>query len=80
MTSNDLVLPFNIRRMTFLKAPQKGQEYLCLTQKTASAEETNTYQLHLVDADGNVFIKVEDFQMVRVTKLEKEYQVLDRFK
>jgi hypothetical protein len=80
MTSNDLVLPFNIRRMTFYKAPQKGQEYLCLTQKTVAGEETNTYQLHLVDTDGNVYIKVEDFQMVRVTKLEKEYQVLDRFK
>lgn len=51
---------------------------MCITRKKASREETNTYDLTLTDAQGNVFIKVTGFEMVKLTRLAPEDRITDK--
>ena len=46
-------------------------------RKTRTLEKTNEYQLELVDPDGKLFIRVENFEMVKVDRLPKKYHILD---
>jgi len=75
LTTSRTVLPFRINTMTFFKPVEKHTDYLCITQKKASGEETNTYDLFLTDMSGNVFIKVEGFEMVKLTRLAPEDRI-----
>ncbi|MBI9088008.1 MAG: SDR family NAD(P)-dependent oxidoreductase [Desulfobacterium sp.] len=74
-TSSQTVLPYDIKTMKFYQKPEKDQEYYCLTTKTASDKETNTYQLQLVDKEGNLFVEVIDFKMVKLNKLAQEDRI-----
>ncbi|MBW2011264.1 MAG: SDR family NAD(P)-dependent oxidoreductase, partial [Deltaproteobacteria bacterium] len=80
ITTNVLVLPYKIASLKFYRPMEKNREYLCLTRKTSSDEETNTYQLEMIDDEGNLYVKLEDFEMVKISKLEKEFQILDRIR
>jgi len=53
----------------------KEREYYCLTKKSDSDKETNTYQLQLVDKEGNLYIEVIDFKMVKLNKLAQEDRI-----
>jgi hypothetical protein len=77
MSTNLIVLPFAIARMRFLRPVQKGAPYLCITEKTTHGEETNTYQLRLVDEAGELYVTIEDFQMVQVDRLAPEDRILE---
>jgi NAD(P)-dependent dehydrogenase (short-subunit alcohol dehydrogenase family)/acyl carrier protein len=79
-TTNNLVLPYKINRMTVHRRVVKGDSYYCLTRKTADSKETNTYQLDLVDKNGNLFIRIQDFQMVKLSTLDPQYRITDRLK
>ncbi|MFH1154354.1 MAG: SDR family NAD(P)-dependent oxidoreductase [Pseudomonadota bacterium] len=74
-TTSITVLPYRIRRITFFQTPEKHREYLCITTRTESGDETNTYQLKLTDRQGNLFIEVEDFQMVKLNTVEEPFRV-----
>ena len=76
MTTNIIVLPYAIGRMRFYRPLAKGTPYLCITEKTDQGEETNTYQLRLVDAAGRLHMAIDDFQMVQVDRLAGEDQIL----
>jgi hypothetical protein len=78
LTTSRTVLPFRINTMTFFKPVEKHTDYLCITQKKASGEETNTYDLFLTDMSGNVFIKVTGFEMVKLTRLAPEDRITDK--
>jgi hypothetical protein len=78
LTTSRTVLPFRINTMTFFKPVEKHTDYLCITQKKASGEETNTYDLFLTDMSGNVFIKVTGFEMVKLTRLAPEDRIADQ--
>ncbi len=78
LTTSRTVLPFRIASMTFFKPVEKCTDYLCITRKKASGEETNTYDLFLTDLSGNVFIKVTGFEMVKLTRLAPEDRITDR--
>jgi hypothetical protein len=78
LTTSRTVLPFRINTMTFFKPVEKHTDYLCITQKKASGEETNTYDLFLTDMSGNVFIKVTGFEMVKLTRLAPEDRIVDQ--
>ena len=58
--------------MRFYRPLAKGRPYLCITEKTAQGEETNTYQLRLVDETGRLYMAIDDFQMVQVDRLSEE--------
>jgi len=42
-----------------------------------SGEETNTYNLKLVDKKGNVFVEVDSFEMVKLNRLDPEDRIVD---
>jgi len=77
MSTSMIVLPYRIGTMSFIRPIERGDEYLCITRKTRSLEKTNEYQLELVDPDGKLFIRVENFEMVKVDRLPEKYQILD---
>ncbi len=79
-TTSRTVLPFKIKTLKFHKNPEKYQEYYCITEKTASEEETNTYQLTLADKNGNVYISIKDFQMVKLNKLDEKDRIDHKIK
>jgi len=78
MSTNVIVLPYAIRRMVFHRPLPPGQAFLCLTERTLEGSETNTYQLRLVDAEGGLYLTIEDFQMVQLETLAPEHRILDR--
>jgi 3-hydroxymyristoyl/3-hydroxydecanoyl-(acyl carrier protein) dehydratase len=77
MSTNLIVLPYTIGRMRFYKPLQKETPYLCITEKTTQGEETNTYQLRLVDTEGLLHVAIDDFEMVQVDQLAEENQILN---
>ncbi len=78
LTTSRTVLPFRIASMTFFAPVEKHTDYLCITQKKASGEETNTYDLFLTDMSGKVFIKIIEFEMVKLTRLAPEDRIADQ--
>ena len=74
-TTSRTVLPFKIKTLKFYKDVKKNTEYFCVTQKKASGEETNTYNLHLVDKKGNVYIEITSFEMVKINRLDPEDRI-----
>jgi len=78
LTTSRTVLPFRIASMTFFAPVKRHTDYLCITQKKASGEETNTYDLTLTDMSGNVFIKVTGFEMVKLARLAPEDRIAGR--
>ncbi|MCP4162000.1 MAG: SDR family oxidoreductase, partial [Deltaproteobacteria bacterium] len=80
LSTNFTVLPYKIKKLRLLQKAIKGEEYYCLTRKTDEGEETNTYQLDLVDKQGKLYIQVKDFQMVKLQRLAEEHRILDRVK
>ena len=77
-TSSRTVLPYKIKSLKFYRDVEKNREYFCITQKKASGEETNTYDLTLIDKKGNVFIEVDSFEMVKLNRLDPEDRIIDR--
>jgi malonyl CoA-acyl carrier protein transacylase len=76
-TTNMTVLPFKIESLKLYKDVLKNEEYYCITEKINSGEETNTYNLKLVDKKGNLFIEVSSFGMVKINQLAKEDRILE---
>ncbi|HKK91571.1 MAG TPA: SDR family NAD(P)-dependent oxidoreductase [Desulfobacteraceae bacterium] len=74
-TTSQTVLPYRIGSLKFYRAVEKNTPYYCITTKTGSSEETNTYQLKLCRQDGTVLIGVEDFEMVRLNMLEEQDRI-----
>jgi hypothetical protein len=64
--------------MRFYRPVRRGVPYLCITEKSRQGEETNTYQLRLVDEAGQLYVAIDDFQMVQVDRLAPEDRILER--
>ncbi|MFH2058239.1 MAG: beta-ketoacyl synthase N-terminal-like domain-containing protein [Pseudomonadota bacterium] len=77
-TTSRTVLPYRIKSLKFYKDVERNTPYYCITQKRASEEETNTYDLKLVDKKGNVFIEIDSFEMVKLNQLDPEDRITDR--
>ncbi|MFW6366698.1 MAG: polyketide synthase dehydratase domain-containing protein [Spirochaetota bacterium] len=71
MTTEKIILPYRMNRMNFYRKPERHVKYLCITEKTNSEGEFNTYNVTLCDSDGNVFIEIIDFQMIQVSNVEE---------
>jgi acyl carrier protein len=76
-TTSRVVLPYKINSLKFYRTVEKNKDYFCITQKMASSEETNTYNLKLVDKNGNLFIAVDSFEMVKLNRLDPEDRIMD---
>ncbi|MBT3805035.1 MAG: hypothetical protein HOG03_10600 [Desulfobacula sp.] len=77
-TTSRTVLPYKIKSLKFYANLEKNKKYFCITQKKASGEETNTYDLKLIDKKGNVFVEVDSFEMVKLNQLDPEDRIIDR--
>jgi len=77
-TTSRTVLPYRIESFKFYRPVEKNKAYFCITQKKTSGEETNTYDLKLIDKKGNVFIEVNQFEMVKLNRLDPEDRIIDR--
>ena len=77
-TTSRTVLPYKIKSMKFYRDVEKNKKYFCITRKKTSEEETNTYDLMLVDKKGNVIIEVDAFEMVKLNRLDPEDRIIDR--
>lgn len=75
-TTSRTVLPYRINSMKFYKDVQKNKGYYCITHKTASKKETNTYDLKLLNKKGRVFIEADGFEMVKLNRLAPEDQIV----
>ena len=75
LTTSITVLPYKIKTMKFYKDVKKNTQYYCITRKTASGEETNTYDLQLADKNGVVYMEINGFEMVKINKLDPEDRI-----
>ena len=80
LTTNELVLPYEISKMSILSDTNPNNEYICLTKKLASRLETNDYQIQLLDMDHNLLIDIEKMTMIKIMKLPEEYKIIDKVK
>ena len=78
LTTSRTALPYRIKSMKFYKEAQKNKEYYCITHKTGSKKETNTYDLKLSDKKGRVFIEADGFEMVKLNRLSPEDQIVSQ--
>ncbi len=74
-TDSYVVLPYKIGSLEFMARGNKNTNYLCFTTRTASDDETDTYDMDLVDKTGNFFMKLRDFQMVKLNKLTADNKI-----
>lgn len=77
-TSSRIVLPYKVADLKFYQAVERQTPYYCITQKKHSGEETNTYDLKLIDYDGNMMVEVNGFEMVKLNKVDPRDQVADQ--
>ncbi len=77
-TTSRTVLPYKINSLKFYKDVERNKDYFCITEKMASGDETNTYNLKLVDDKGNLFIEVDAFQMVKLNRLDPDDRIDDK--
>jgi len=77
-TTSRTVLPYRIASMNFYGNIKKNSPYYCITRKINSGEETNTYDLTLVDTKGNVSVEIKGFEMVKLNQLAMEDQIAGR--
>jgi len=75
LTTSRTVLPFKINSMKFYTRPERNTPYYCITTKTGSGKETNTYDLKLADRKGNVLIEINRFEMVKLNRLAPEDRI-----
>ncbi len=75
LTTSRTVLPFRINSLKFYTRPEKNRKYYCITTKTDSGDETNTYDLKLTDQKGNILIEIDRFEMVKLNRLAPEDRI-----
>jgi NADP-dependent 3-hydroxy acid dehydrogenase YdfG len=80
LTTSDIILPSKINKMIFYRTPERDREYLCFTRKIASGEEANTFTLTLADREGHVYMDIDRFDMVKVSKVPKEDRIDSLFR
>ncbi len=76
--TSEIVLPYTISGMKFYSEVKRDKEFYCFTEKIERGADTNTYALKLVDMDGNLYISIDRFEMVKVDKVAPEFQIKDK--
>jgi len=74
-TDSCVVLPYKIGSLEFMARGLRNINYLCFTTRTASDDETDTYDMDLVDEAGKFLMKLRDFEMVKLHKLTPENSI-----
>jgi hypothetical protein len=80
LTTNNLVLPYEISSMQIFAETNPENEYICLTRKIADRTEANDYHIQLLDKDNNVLVNIEKMTMIKIFKLPEEFKIYDKVK
>ena len=80
LTTSDIILPSKINRMFFYRTPDKKSEYLCFTRKIATGKEFTTFSLLLADYEGRVYMEIDRFEMVKITRVPQEERIDKKFR
>jgi len=75
LTDSFVVLPYKIKSLEFFSRGVKDVDYLCITTRIASDEETDTFNIDLVDSDGKYLMELVEFQMVKLNRLPDEERI-----
>ncbi|MGM0643067.1 MAG: SDR family NAD(P)-dependent oxidoreductase [Thermodesulfobacteriota bacterium] len=79
-TDSVVVLPYRIGSLNVYGKGARLREYLCMTTRTDSDDETDTFNMTLADENGICIMELVDFQMVKLHKLEDRYRIRNRIK
>jgi hypothetical protein len=74
-TDSMVVLPYRIGSLKVYDSGAKFKEYICMTTRTASDDETDTFHMTLADENGGCIMELENFQMVKLHKLEEQHRI-----
>jgi acyl carrier protein/NAD(P)-dependent dehydrogenase (short-subunit alcohol dehydrogenase family) len=82
LTGSESILPYRIRKMQFFRKVETHDEYICVVKNTGrdDNEKTRSFDVDLADRDGNLFFRIEGFQMIAVEKLAEEFRIAHKFK
>ncbi len=80
LTTSDIILPSKINRMVFHQSPDKNREYLCFTKKISSDDENTTFSLLLTDYEGRVYMDIDRFDMVKITRVPHNERIDKKFR
>jgi acyl transferase domain-containing protein/NAD(P)H-dependent flavin oxidoreductase YrpB (nitropropane dioxygenase family)/acyl carrier protein/NAD(P)-dependent dehydrogenase (short-subunit alcohol dehydrogenase family) len=75
LTTSEIILPSKINRMVFHGTPDRNREYLCFTRKLSTDEESTTFTLILADHDGRVYMEIDRFDMVKITRVPESERI-----
>ena len=82
MVGNESILPYRISSATFYRHVETHGEYYCVATQVGrnDEEKTRVFNADLCDSDGNVFVRIEGFQMIAVAKVNPEDSVSNKFR
>ncbi|HEY1405253.1 MAG TPA: polyketide synthase dehydratase domain-containing protein, partial [Spirochaetota bacterium] len=82
MIGNESILPYRIKRMQFFREIDTHGEYLCIAHQVGRNDEEKTrfFNVDLVDREGNLFFRIENFHMIAVEKVLPEHSVANKFR
>jgi len=75
LTDSFVVLPYKIKSLKFFNRGVKDVDYICITSRVASDDETDTFNIDLVDGAGNYLMELVEFQMVKLNRLPDEERI-----
>jgi NAD(P)-dependent dehydrogenase (short-subunit alcohol dehydrogenase family)/acyl carrier protein len=80
--SGDTILPYRIAKMTRYKEIDRYTEYTCAATLIGrdDTEKTRAFDIDLIDKNGNLCLRVENFQMIAVGKPSAEDSIVGKFK
>ena len=79
-TSGNVVLPSAIKEMSVILNTQPLIEYICIVDRIEEGEKINRYNISLTNEEGNVFIQVSDFSMIKLKGQGGETDLSDKLK
>ncbi|MBF0376335.1 MAG: SDR family NAD(P)-dependent oxidoreductase [Desulfamplus sp.] len=76
LTDSYIVLPYKIKSLKFFKRAVKDRDYFCITNRIDSNEETDTFNIDLVDESGDYLMELAGFEMVKLNRLSDEMKII----
>ncbi|MBF0572286.1 MAG: SDR family NAD(P)-dependent oxidoreductase, partial [Desulfamplus sp.] len=76
LTDSYIVLPYKIKSLKFFKRTVKDKDYFCITSRTNSNDDTDTFNTVLVDESGDYLMELAGFEMVKLNRLSNDMKVL----
>ncbi|MBP7497331.1 MAG: SDR family NAD(P)-dependent oxidoreductase, partial [Bacteroidales bacterium] len=80
ISTNNLVLPYEISQMKIFAETDPNKQYYCITKKLSERNDACDYSIELFDDNMNILISIEKMRMVKMYKLPDEFSIMNKFK